>query len=173
MTTKRKYTKENLIPMFRKAAKFRDEMNNAGFTDNGGAIHSAERILNILGCVIRYPGLSHQNDLRFHDAAEFSDKAWRAFQKGQKIEIEHVAPHRDLTRNSIRIINEGKSDRQLTNYIRKHYRLVLLTPTERASLDNKNRSKMEEDRLEKAGIKVATRKKRSKKRKQTNKKDPK
>jgi hypothetical protein len=33
--------------MFRKAAALRNEMIAAGFTDNGGAIHSAERILNI------------------------------------------------------------------------------------------------------------------------------
>jgi hypothetical protein len=44
----RKYDAANLIPMFRLAARLRNEMKNAGFTDNGGAIHSAERILNIL-----------------------------------------------------------------------------------------------------------------------------
>jgi len=43
----RKYYSGNLIPMFRKAAALRNEMIAAGFTDNGGAIHSAERILNI------------------------------------------------------------------------------------------------------------------------------
>ena len=44
-----KYSPENLIPMFRKAASLRNEMKDSGFTDNGGGIHSAERILDILG----------------------------------------------------------------------------------------------------------------------------
>ena len=35
--SKSKYTPENLIPMFRKAAKFRDEMVELEVTDNGGA----------------------------------------------------------------------------------------------------------------------------------------
>ena len=39
--SKSKYTPENLIPMFRKAAKFRDEMVELEFTDNGG--HSLRR----------------------------------------------------------------------------------------------------------------------------------
>ena len=60
-----KYRPEILIPMFRKAAKFRNDMLNAGFTDNGGAIHSAERILNILGQRLKYPELNHIN--RFSD----------------------------------------------------------------------------------------------------------
>jgi len=60
----RKYHSGNLIPMFRLAATLRKQMLDAGFTDNGGAIHSAERILNILGLCLNYPDLSHINNLR-------------------------------------------------------------------------------------------------------------
>ena len=45
--------------MFRLAAKLCKRMRAAGFTDNGGAIHSAERILNMLGLCLVYPDLSH------------------------------------------------------------------------------------------------------------------
>ena len=49
MDKQKKYAEKTLILMFRKAAKFRDEMNKTGFTDNGRAIHNAERILNSSG----------------------------------------------------------------------------------------------------------------------------
>lgn len=52
--------------MFRLAAELRRRMLDAGFSDNGGAIHSAERILNILGQRLCYPGLSHINNLRLN-----------------------------------------------------------------------------------------------------------
>ncbi|MCK1295219.1 hypothetical protein ABIB75_003660 [Bradyrhizobium sp. GM2.2] len=53
---RRKYHPGNLIPMFRLASKLCKQMRATGFTDNGGAIHSAERILNILGRVSGLPG---------------------------------------------------------------------------------------------------------------------
>jgi len=42
MTRHRKYEPLQLIEMFRMAAALRNEMLSVGFTDNGGAIHSAE-----------------------------------------------------------------------------------------------------------------------------------
>jgi hypothetical protein len=51
----RKYEPELFIRMFRKATKFRNELLRAGFTDNGGAIHSAERIMHILGMRLNRP----------------------------------------------------------------------------------------------------------------------
>jgi hypothetical protein len=59
-----KYQSGNLIAMFGKAAKLRNEMLAEGFTDNGGAIHIAERILNLLGLRLNYTGLSHGNNGR-------------------------------------------------------------------------------------------------------------
>jgi hypothetical protein len=82
-----KYHPENLIRMFRKAATFRNEMIAEGFSDNGGAIHSAERILNLLGLCIKYPGLSHGNKLRHYADAEFSIKALEAHKAGDMLRL--------------------------------------------------------------------------------------
>jgi hypothetical protein len=78
--------------MFRLAAKLGKEMRAAGFTDNGGAIHSAERILNILGLCLVYPDLSHINNLRKYGKAEFSVKARAAYDRGL---LEQNRPFRD------------------------------------------------------------------------------
>ncbi len=156
----RKYHSENLIPMFRKAAKLRNEMLEEGFTDNGGAIHSAERILDVLGLHLKYPSLSHINNLRHYRGAKFSTKAWAAHKAGRRVMIEHVSPIRDFTRKAIDKIVQGKSSEQLKNFVsfvRKSYQLVLLTPGETRCLNKQNRSKMIGDRLGRAGIKMAKR----------------
>src|SRR5687767_8148678 len=70
-----KYHAGNLIPMFRKAAALRNDMLAAGFTDNGGAIHSAERILNMLGPCLNYAGVGHVNNVRHYEKAIFSIEA--------------------------------------------------------------------------------------------------
>src|SRR3954463_10815932 len=100
-TRRSKYSAETLIPMFRKAAALRDEMIAAGFTDNGGAIHSASRILDILGLRLNYPNLSHINSLRHHANAECSPAALKAIASGDRVFIEHVSPLRALTRAAI------------------------------------------------------------------------
>jgi hypothetical protein len=71
--------------MFRKAAKLRNEMLAEGFTDNGGAIHSAERILNLLGLRLNYPTLNHGNNLRLYPGAEFSIEALDVHKAGGKV----------------------------------------------------------------------------------------
>ncbi len=152
-----KYNLETLVPMFRKAAAFRNEMLEAGFTDNGGAIHSAERILGILGQRLKYPRLSHINNLREYPDAEFSEAAWAAHERGEQVFIEHVSPTRDFTRQAIKLLDEGASDDELTEYIVEHFRLVLLTKEERQRLDRINRSRMTPDRLSEAGIQVRRR----------------
>jgi hypothetical protein len=48
-----------------------------------------------------------------------------------------------------------KSDGPLLRLIKTHYRLVLLTPEETIKLNRQNRSKIDPDRLAKAGIKMA------------------
>ena len=150
-----KYTPAKLIPMFRKAARLRNEMIDAGFTDNGGAIHSAERILDILGQRIVYPGLSQLNKLRDYPSAEFSTGAREAVRNGERILIEHVAPTRDFTRHAIAFINNRATDRQLTKFVRKNYRLVLLNERETKRLNAINRTKMSKERLGEAGIKMS------------------
>jgi hypothetical protein len=143
--------------MFRKAALLRNEMLAEGFTDNGGAIHSAERILNILGLHLNYPGLSHINNLRHYERAEFSAEAWDAHRAGEKVMIEHVSPIRHFTREAIAVLDHGASDEELVRFVRTKYKLVLLTAEETLRLNKQNRSTMSEDRLHRAGIKLALR----------------
>jgi hypothetical protein len=154
MARPRKYEPEKLIAMFRLAAALREQMLEAGFTDNGGAIHSAERILNILGLRLCYPGLSHINNLRHHPNAVFSVNARDAFASGGKVLIEHVSPVRALTRRVIEQIKSGVDDNSLTAFIQEHFQLVLLTPEETLHLNKLNRSEMHPERLKLAGIAV-------------------
>jgi hypothetical protein len=149
-----KYDPDTLVRMFRKAAKFREEMLAAGFTDNGGAIHSAERILDILGQRVKYPGLTHINALKHYKSAVFSIKARKAHRDGGRVLIEHVSPLRALTQMTIRRVLAGDSDKKLIAYVKRHYRLALLAPEEMANLNKLNRSKMDARRLEKARIRL-------------------
>lgn len=142
-----RYSAETLLHMFRKAAALRNEMVAAGFTDNGGAVHSASRILDILCQRLCYPGLTHINNYRRYPAAEFSDAAWTAHQEGQKVLIEHVAPLRALTVAAIGLIDEGASDIDLAAFLRKSYRLVLLTEEEMLALNRRNRSALDPNRI--------------------------
>lgn len=155
--TELKYDKETLVPMFRKAAALRNEMLSSGFTDNGGAIHSAERILDILGRRLQYPKLSHINNLRDYPRAEFSIAALAAHERGEKVFIEHVSPTRALTRCAIAVLDQGASDQEFIDFVKQHYRLVLLTRDETKKLNRHNRSKMVEDRLGEVGIQVCRR----------------
>jgi hypothetical protein len=143
--------------MFIKAAALRDEMCSAGFTDNGGAIHSAERILDILGLHLNYSALAHRNGLKKLQTAECSEAAFAARTRGEKVQIEHVSPLRELTRQAIETIkglDDEAAHARLVEFVKRHYRLVLLTPDEMLSLNKLNRSRMCSERLELAGIKL-------------------
>lgn len=153
---RRKYKPQNLVPMFRLAANLCKQMREANFTDNGGAIHSAERIMNILGGCLVYPDLSHIANLRKYEGAEFSVAAKRAYSRGEKVLIEHVSPLRDLTRAAIKIV-DVLDDYQFCEFVRKHYRLVLLTEDETRKLNRYNRTKMSPNRLKSAGIAMPSR----------------
>ena len=152
---RRKYQPELLIAMFRKAAALRNEMLAAGFTDNGGAIHSAERILNILGLVLNYSELSHINNLRHSQKAIFSVEALELHTSGKKVLIEHVSPLRHLTQKAIERIDQQVTDTQFQQFVKEHYKLVLLSPAETLRLNKQNRTKMNPDRLKHAGIQLA------------------
>ena len=143
--------------MFRKAASLRNEMIASGFTDNGGAIHSAERILDILGQRLNYPGLNHINNLRNYPDAEFSPAALEAHERGEKVIIEHVSPTRAFTRDAIAEIDKVKNDQEFMDYVKRNYRLVLLTAEETRRLNKMNRSQMTPDRLGRANISIANR----------------
>ena len=150
-----KYESAKLIAMFRLAAALRGQMLEAGFTDNGGAIHSAERILNILGLRLCYPGLSHINNLRHHPEAPFSTEALAAHKAGERVLIEHVSPHRALTRLAIEKIEAEASDDDFTDFVKGHFQLALLTQDETQRLNKLNRSKIDPERLKSAGISLA------------------
>lgn len=150
-----KYEPTNLIAMFRLAATLRKQMLEAGFTDNGGAIHSAERILNILGLRLCYPGLSHINNLRHHPNAQFSVKARAAHKAGERVLIEHINPHRALTRLAIEKIEAKASDADFETFVKASFRLALLTQEETLHLNKLNKSKIDPDRLKIAGITLA------------------
>ena len=150
----KKYEPQQLVEMFRLAAELRTRMIAAGFTDNGGAIHSAERILNILGLRLCYPELSHINNLRNLPKAPFSENALIAHQSGQRVLIEHVNPHRALTREAIAKIKEDVSDSEFIEFVRNKFQLALLTEVETDHLNKMNRSKIDSNRLSKAGIRL-------------------
>ena len=150
-----KYSAENLVSMFRLAAELRKRMVEAGFTDNGGAIHSAERILHLFGLQICFPGLSHINNLRKYPNAPFSKAAQLAYANGAKVLIEHVNPHRALTRRAIETIESGVDDARFFEFVRENYQLALLTEEETARLNKSNRTKIEHDRLGSVGITLA------------------
>ena len=151
-----KYSFEDMLPIFRMAAIFRNEAKKAGFTDNGGAIHGAERILEIMAQRIKYPGLNHVNRIREHSGAEFSLKAGVALKEGEETHIEHVSPIRHFTQMAIqKLIVEKCSDEEFKAYVLDYYRLVILTKDEAKNLDRRNRSKMAPKRLEDAGIELA------------------
>jgi hypothetical protein len=157
MTRQRKYEPVKLVAMFRLAAALRKQMLGVGFTDNGGAIHSAERILNILGLRLCYPELTHINNLRSHPDAPFSQEALVAHRAGEKVLIEHVSPHRALTRLAIEQVEAGASDEAFTSFVKANFQLALLTEAETIRLNKLNRSKITSDRLTSAGIALAVR----------------
>ena len=150
-----KYEPLKLIAMFRLAAALRRQMQEVGFTDNGGAIHSAERILNILGLRICYPGLTHINNLRNHPSAPFTAEALVAHKAGEKVLIEHISPHRALTRLAIEQVEAGASDEEFIEFVKLNFQLALLTQDETMRLNKLNRSKMAADRLKSAGIHIS------------------
>lgn len=89
--------------------------------------------------------------------AECSEAAFVARSREDKVQIEHIAPLRELTRQAIETIN-GLDDKaahaRLVDFVKRHYRLVLPTPQEMLLLNRLNRSKMCSDRLGSAGIKL-------------------
>jgi len=159
-TRARKYTPDILAQMFIRAASLRNEMLDLDFTDNGGAIHSAERILNGLGMTLVHPELSHTNALKKLKGAPCSVGAREAREMGIPVFVEHVAPLRHMTQTAIEKIKDlrgADARRVLKAFVKKNYKLVLLTDQEMRRLNQRNRSKMSPTRLEDAGIKLCRR----------------
>lgn len=146
-----KYTDDVLLSALRKCIALRDELNSLGFSDNGGAIHSVERVLELL-CVRRKYSLTHINNLKKSQIAERTLGATLALSEGESVRIEHVHPKREWTRSIIDKVNAKCSDDEILAYIDDYYRLVLVSKEEAKYLDRKNRSRIEVNRLEKAGL---------------------
>ncbi|WP_283149717.1 hypothetical protein [Silvimonas soli] len=147
-----KYSPETLLPPLRHFIAARNESIAAGFTDNGGAIHSVERILDTLARRVKYPYLGHINSFKKHPGAERSVGAHEAIQRGENVFIEHVLPQRAFALTVIERVTAGATDEDLLRYISENYRLVLLDAQETKALNRKNRSRIEVDRLTSAGI---------------------
>lgn len=150
-----KYTNENQIAALKLFIIARNEAIASGFEDNGGAIHSVERILDYLAIRLKY-GLSHVNNYKKLPQATCSIAAHKARSLGDygQIRIEHVHPQRAFARAIIKLIDAEASDDDLINYIKTHYQLVLLTREEASALDRKNRSVITADRLGENGIQL-------------------
>jgi hypothetical protein len=143
----RKYRADNLMPVLRLFAEAREQALKQGFTDNGGAIHSIERILDILGRHLCYPHNTHAKDLKADAKVEISRAAYRARQRGEQVRIEHVLPQRAFAQQVCELIQTGATNKTVLNYITANYRLVIVTPKEAAALDQTNRSRIAPDRL--------------------------
>lgn len=142
----------------RQFAKARNEALRAGFTDNGGAIHSVERILDILALRLCYPHVSHSNSLKKkHLTTECSVEAYAARERGERVFIEHVMPQRAYARQVISLIDSGVADQDILDFVRQTYRLVLLSANETEAINKANRSSISEDRIADAGIKLMPR----------------
>ncbi|AEW63208.1 TPA: hypothetical protein REY24_000468 [Klebsiella pneumoniae] len=148
-----KYTPETLLPALRLFIEARNKANAAGFPDNGGAIHSVERIIDVLCIRVKY-GLTHVNNLKKMPTAECSIGAYEARQRGDAhlLRIEHVMPQRAFAKKIIDIVEEGATDEEIIAFIEQNYRLVLLNTEETSMLNLKNRSRISPDRLGEAGI---------------------
>jgi len=152
MPTKR--TVDQLMPLFIEAARFRNSISRNGELDNAGAIHSATRVIDLLGQLLNYGGIGHVR--RIKKLAETECSLAVCASKRTDSEIEHVQPMRALTVAAIKAAKLGQPgvERRVIMFIRKHYRLVLLTKAERRALDRQNRIGLDPKRLEKAGIKM-------------------
>lgn len=149
-----KYHAANLLPALRLFIKARNAAVDSGFTDNGGAIHSVERILDILAQRLRYPHLRHINNIKNDPTAESSVAALEAQARGEPVFVEHVCPQRAFAREVIDRINAGASDEEITAFIKSRYRLVVLSAEETVKINRQNRSRLSEDRIADAGFKL-------------------
>lgn len=149
-----KYVPKAMLRPLRLFAKARNEALKAGFTDNGGAIHSVERILDILAQRLCYPHVSHANTLKGLMTTECSVEAHAARERGEPVFIEHVMPQRAYAQKVIELIDTGVTDDEILRFIRRTYRLVLLSAEETRTINLANRSLLSDDRIADHGIKL-------------------
>ena len=149
-----KYDVHNMWEPLKLFVRARREGLNANLTDNAGSIHSVERILDIWSMRIVYPFTSTRQGYKKHKDATFSEKAHLAKKNNESVHCEHVEPLRAYSRNICELIEKNASKESVMKYVKKHFRLVLITKEEQKKLDKQNRIKVDDNRLEKAGIKI-------------------
>jgi hypothetical protein len=152
-----KYTPDGLVKAFRVAAQCRRQLNEAGLTDNAGAIHAAERVMHLLGPRLVYGLDGVVQDYKHRAGATFSEEALAAHRRGERVLIEHVAPQRALTLAAIERVEAGATDVELVEFVKSKFKLVVLTQEETTRLNKMNRSRLDPERLDKAGIRLAAR----------------
>ena len=79
-----------------------------------------------------------------------------AYRAGKRVLIEHINPHRALTRLAIDKLQSGVTDSDFSGFVKANYQLALLTEAETVRLNKLNRTRIEPDRLGQAGIKLAS-----------------
>ena len=149
-----KYDVDNMWEPLKLYVRARREGLNANLTDNAGSIHSVERILDIWSMRIVYPFTSTRQGYKKHKDATCSEKAYLAKKNNESVHCEHVEPLRAYSRNICELIEKNASKESIMKYVKKHFRLVLITKEEQKKLDKQNRIKVDDNRLEKAGIKI-------------------
>ncbi|MBX7492670.1 hypothetical protein K3163_05565 [Qipengyuania sp. 1NDW9] len=155
-----KYKPEEMMPVFRHFWQARNEALELGFTDNGGAIHSAERIAEMMARHHVYGGrfgAGYKLAEDAHCSVAARDARQAAIEAGtprkdllKTVEIEHVLPVRAMTREIGALVDAGATDAEVLDWLSTNFRMVLLTPDERKAVDARNRSEICPDRL--AGI---------------------
>ena len=139
-----------------------------GFTDNAGAIHSIERIVDLLGRRRCYPEVGGIADLKkgadgqcpcLAFGIEMSRKAHDLWDCGERddLRIEHVMPKRAFALDVVAKAKEfapdkGAQDLEVLRFIEQRYRLFVLTKAQMSALNKQNRSKVTENRIKDAGI---------------------
>ncbi|WP_108787238.1 hypothetical protein [Erythrobacter sp. Alg231-14] len=151
----KKYTADKLLAALRPFAKARNDALAAGFTDNGGAIHSVERIVEILCRAVCFPEVSHPSNLRKSPRVEISKAAHIEREKGNwdDLWLEHVMPQRAYARDLCECI-ETMTDEDVIAHIKATYRVCIITRAEQKHIDKINRSRMTPDRIAEAGIEL-------------------
>lgn len=147
-----KYTPEILLPALRLFVEARRKALIAGFTDNGGAIHSIERIVDILAQRVRYPAIRHIQAIKGSNYCRYSQRAAELRNERSQLYIEHVQPQRAFAQRICALIEEAAPDDDVIAFIKTNYELVVLTKEEARALDKINRTKISEDRLQCAGL---------------------
>jgi hypothetical protein len=154
-----KYTADVMLAGLRALVAGRNAANAVGLGDNHGAIASVERVLDILRVHLAHTAVSRTDTLKRDPDIEGTKEAFAARARGERVEVEHVYPRREVALNVCALVEREATDQEIGDYIVATSRVVLLTPEQRAAVDAVpgNRSRYAADRLERAGLKTSRR----------------